>query len=316
MSFRIGDGSIPSMTLSTLTPSVPIPASTVILVRDQGGHLQVYLLKRSSRSDFMPGNYVFPGGTVAPDDTDADFWKAYVDMDPGQVASRFTQDGGGLALEDAMAHGIAAIRETFEEASLLLGRRNAGTGRDMAVLRQQHALGALPGTWLKELVLSGGWILTLSALACWSHWITPRARSRRYDTRFFMACMPGEQACRPDNRETTHGIWVSPESALSGNQRGTLPLSPPALTTLHELLPYAGASALEKEMRTRPWGQARVPRLIPSADGAVLLLPWDPDYRSQEVRPKVESLERNRVSVGQPFSRLWYNKRVWLPLTP
>lgn len=316
LSFSVGDGSITAMTPSTETPPVPIPASTVILVRDRGGQLQVYLLRRSSRSNFMPGNYVFPGGTVSPDDRDADFWNEYVDMDAGEVTSRFVQDSGGLGDEDALAHGIAAIRETFEEASLLLGRRTTEIGRDMAVVQEQHARGALPGTWLRELVLSGGWTLTLSALACWSHWITPEVRSRRYDTRFFVARMPEGQVCRPDHRETTHGIWVSPEEALSGNQRGTLPLSPPALTTLYELLSYPGVPALEKETAHRPWGEARVPRLVPVAEGVLLVLPWDPDYRNQDITANIKSLERHRAPIGRAFSRLWFNKGVWLPLIP
>jgi len=263
----------------------------------------------------MPGNYVFPGGTVSLEDTHAEFWYEYVDMDPGLVANRFAPDGGGFGVKDAMAYGIAAIRETFEEASILLGRRTTVPGKDMAWLRQEHGGGALSGTWLRELVLSGGWILALSALACWSHWITPWARSRRYDTRFFVARIPDGQECRPDHRETTHGIWVGPEEALWGNQRGTLPLSPPALTTLHELLSYPSVKDLEKETAARrPWGSPRVPRLIPIAEGGLLLLPWDPDYRSQTIKVTVESLERNRAPVGRAFSRLWYHKGVWLPL--
>jgi len=304
------------MTPSTGTPTVPIPAATVILIRDQGGQVQVYLLKRSSHSRFMPGNYVFPGGTVSHEDTDADFWNDYVDMDRGQVASRFAPDGGGLGVEDAMAYGIAAIRETFEEASILLGRRTIAIAKGMGSLRHERGCEALSGTWLRELVLPGGWILTLSALACWSHWITPRARSRRYDTRFFVARIPDGQECRPDHRETTHGIWVGPEEALWRNQRGTLPLSPPALTTLHELLSYPSVKALEKETSARPWGAPRVPRLIPIAEGGLLLLPWDPDYRSQTIKVAVEGLERNRAPVGRAFSRLWYHKGIWLPLIP
>ena len=103
---------------------MPVRASTLILVRGEGDKFQIYLLKRSSQSGFMPGNYVFPGGVVDPEDIGLDFWKGHVDMDPGQVKRRF---GRGLNIEDAMAHGIAAIRETFEEAGILLARQHGGT---------------------------------------------------------------------------------------------------------------------------------------------------------------------------------------------
>ncbi len=110
-----GRGNIIRMSESALSPTVPVRASTVILIRDLNGPFQVYLLKRSSQSGFMPGNYVFPGGTVDPEDMSLDFWKEHVDMDPGQAKRHF---GRGLNMEDAIAHGIAAVRETFEKCSI------------------------------------------------------------------------------------------------------------------------------------------------------------------------------------------------------
>jgi 8-oxo-dGTP pyrophosphatase MutT (NUDIX family) len=238
---------------------MPVRASTVILIRDQKGPLEVYLLKRSSHSDFMPGNYVFPGGTVDVHDTDLDFWKKHVDMEPGQARSRFAQGDPDLDLKEAMAHGIAAIRETFEEAGILFAYRAPATGKDSAGLRQQQPCSALPADWLRQLVQAGEWTLALSFLAPWSHWITPAARSRRYDTRFFLALMPQGQECRPDRRETTHGIWITPEAALAGNLRGTIPLSPPTLVTVQELLHFPHVASLKKQMDTRSWGRRGSP---------------------------------------------------------
>ena len=260
------------MSESALSPTVPVRASTVILIRDLNGPFQVYLLKRSSQSGFMPGNYVFPGGTVDPEDMSLDFWKEHVDMDSAQVKRRF---GRGLNIEDAMAHGIAAVRETFEEACLLLADNNSKAGNELEKLQGPRLNGTLSRDWLRELVLSGDWTVKLSALVPWSHWITPKIRSKRYDTRFFAAFMPEGQECRPDKRETTHGIWVSPEKALRGNLKGEIPLSPPAVTTLNEFLQIPGVGALKKELEVRSWGEERIPRLIPLTGSALLLLPWD-----------------------------------------
>ena len=256
LSFTTGRGNIIHMTGPALSPVVPVRASTVILIRDLNGPFQVYLLKRSNRSGFMPGNYVFPGGTEDPEDTGLDFWKGYVDMDSGQLERRF---GRGLNMEDAMAHGITAVRETFEEACLLLADNNNKAGKGLEKLQGPRLNGALPRDWLRHLVLSGDWTVKLSALAPWSHWITPKIRSKRYDTRFFAAFMPEGQECRPDNRETTHGIWVSPETALRGNLKGEIPLSPPAVTTLNEFLQIPDVGTLKKELEVRSWGEARVP---------------------------------------------------------
>ncbi|MBW1780659.1 MAG: hypothetical protein JRL30_07950 [Deltaproteobacteria bacterium] len=301
------------MTQSTVTPSAPIPASTIILIRHREEPMQVYLLKRSSRCDFMPGNYVFPGGTVDSEDKGREFWKKHIDMDSGQVKNRLS---GGLNIEDAMAHGIAAIRETFEEAGILLAHGDHKGDRNLEQLREHRYRHRLPKAWLREQVLLKGWTLTFSGLAPWSHWITPKARSKRYDTRFFMAFMPEDQECRPDNRETTHGIWITPEKALQGNLKGKVPLSPPAVVTMQELLCYSDVGALKREVKTRAWGEEWIPRLVRTNAGGLLLLPWDPQYTSQEIKEDTRGLEKRKAPVGTSFSRLWYNGGIWMPLTP
>ena len=80
-----------------------------------------------------------------------------------------------------------------------------------------------------------------------------------FDTRFFVAFMPQDQVCLPDERETVHGIWISPEQALKGNHEGEITLSPPTLVTLQELLGYKDLSTLQRSVKTRPWGEARFP---------------------------------------------------------
>ena len=313
LSSTTGHANIIRMSEAIVGPVVPARASTVILIRDTDGQLQVYLLKRSSRSSFMPGNYVFPGGAVDPEDIGLDFWKDNVDMDPGQIKRRF---GSGLNIDDAMAHGIAAVRETFEEACLFLADNTGRAGNDLEKLQGPQSNGTLPGDWLRHLVLSGAWTVKLSALAPWSHWITPKIRSKRYDTRFFAAFMPEGKECRPDNRETTHGIWVSPEKALRGNLKGEIPLSPPTVTILNEFLQYSGVGDVKKEMRTRAWGEVKIPRLVPMTGGPLLLLPWDPQYHDQEIKVEIRGLGKRAAPLGRPFSRLWYSEGVWRPINP
>jgi len=93
------------------------PASTVVLVRAHGTGFQVYLLKRSGQSGFFPGSYVFPGGTVASEDRDADLWLRHSDLDLPGVEKRL---GGTLLAPEMLAYGVAAIRETFEEGGCCL----------------------------------------------------------------------------------------------------------------------------------------------------------------------------------------------------
>ena len=100
----------------------------------------------------------------------------------------------------------------------------------------------------------------------------------RYDTRFFVASLPPGQHCQPDARETTHGIWISPEKGLAGNLAGEIPLSPPTLITLHQFLKYPTLKALEKEAKIRQWGKVCLPRLVPLDQGTVIVEPWDSQY--------------------------------------
>jgi len=288
----------------------PRMASTVILIREHGGELQVYLLKRSTQSGFFPGTYVFPGGRMETEDRASGLWKAHVDLDIGEICKRF---GGGLTEEEALAHGATAIRETFEEAGAFLAHRNEYTREGLERVQDRRRVEELPKGWLNDLAVSEGWMLAFSRLFRWSHWITPEGMPKRYETRFFLAFMHPGQECNPDARETTHGIWVSPEKGLVKNLQGEIPLSPPTLVTLHELLQYSDMRDLKKEVQTRTWGKALLPRMFNLPKGKLILEPWDP-MSKKELEIDAKGLEMNCLPVGEPFSRLWYNGGIWRPV--
>jgi 8-oxo-dGTP pyrophosphatase MutT (NUDIX family) len=285
----------------------PRPASTVILVRQRDGELQVYLLKRSQKSRFFPETYVFPGGAVEPEDTEMSRWIPHVDMDLPEISQRL---GGGMSEQEVVAHSVTAVRETFEEAGVLLCHRSDHDGKELEEILAQRVERGLPKEWLKELVVSEGWIVEFSRLARWAYWITPEAMPRRYETRFFLALMPQGQECMPDRTETMDGIWVNPSKGLEGNLRGEIPLSPPTLITLHQLMDYDDLDDLRAEGKTRLWGDALLPRMIPLNHGAIILEPWDPMF-NEDVEVDEERLEDAILSPGEPFSRVWYHKGIW-----
>jgi 8-oxo-dGTP pyrophosphatase MutT (NUDIX family) len=286
------------------------PASTVVLARQGRDGLEVYLLRRSGKSSFFPGSYVFPGGAVEPGDLNASFWQDHVDLGLEEISERL---GGGLSLEYTFGHGVSAIRETFEEAGVLLAHEVEDRPEGIQKMCHLRRDGNLPKSWLKDWVMSGMGVLSFSRLVRWAHWVTPEAMKRRFDTRFYVALMPPGQECLPDRQETTHGIWISPEGALSGNLRKEIPLSPPTVVTLHEFLPYSGIRDLEAEAKTKPWGEARFPRLVNLKKGAVILEPWDPMIHDQ-TPVREEGLDGKVLPVGRPFSRLWLSDGVWRPV--
>jgi 8-oxo-dGTP pyrophosphatase MutT (NUDIX family) len=292
-------------------PQQPRAASTVVLVRAHGTGFQVYLLKRSGQSGFFPGTYVFPGGTVASEDRDADLWLRHSDLDLPGVEKGL---GGILPATEMLAYGVAAIRETFEEGGVLLASRSQETDSGLQAIGETRKVKRLSKGWFREWAVSGGWHLQLSRLAPWAHWITPEAFKPRFDTRFFLAFVPAHQECSPDKEETTHGIWVTPEQGLEANLRGETPLSPPTLVTLHELLQHNMLNELRKEVSRRGWGEPRLPRVIPVEKGAVILEPWDPMIHEKEGGLDLAALRELVLPVGEPFSRLWLYEGIWRPV--
>jgi 8-oxo-dGTP pyrophosphatase MutT (NUDIX family) len=287
-------------------------AATMILTRKKAGRIQVYLLKRSAKSGFMAGNFVFPGGTIDAADRDVELFQAHCDLTLDAVALRF---GGNLTAAKALAYGVAAIRETLEEAGVFLARNEEDPRQQFEEACQLRLSVNLTKDWFARMVSGTNWRLTLSALSRWSHWLTPELMKRRFDTRFFIADMPAEQRCQPDFRETVHGLWISPQEGLEGNLDGTIPLSPPTLVTLHELLGYQRLEDLRAESRRRQWGQVILPRLVPLAKGAVIVEPWDPQYHEKEIQIAPDALPASILPVGEPFSRIWYDGRLWRPIT-
>lgn len=282
-------------------PATPSPSATLILVRRHEAGLQVYLLRRSATSRFMPGTYVFPGGNMEPGDMDALFWQNHVDLPENRLAGALHGE-----VDRMLPFAVAAIRETWEEAGLLLATgRLGGAGEEPVDNR------GIPFT---RQIQEGGLVLTISRLGRWHHWITPELMPRRFDTYFFMAAVEQDQHCRPDYHETVHGTWINARKALEENARGTLPLSPPTLVTLHQILPFTDFDGLLAEANSRSWPAPIMPRLWPMGKSALIIEPWDSDYDRETVSADIDCLENEVLPVGAPFSRLWYHKGICRPV--
>ncbi len=293
---------------------VPLPlrkASTVILIREKNKAFEVYLLRRSTKSGFMGGLYVFPGGAVDPEDSGFDSWGPHVDTSRDQIAKQL--GGAAFSDEDALGFSIAAIRETLEEAGVFIASGKDKTKKDIDDMCTYRLKKDLPGSWFRTKVTDENWALSLSSLGRWSHWIAPELMKKRYDTRFFMVLMPDHQTCVPDDIETKHGVWITPEKALEQNLTARTPLSPPAVVTMTQLLKFNSFKELKHEIKTRSWGDSIFPRLVPSPDGPVIIEPWDP-MRHSDVELDTSNLSQKVLGPGEDFSRIWCDKGVWKPV--
>lgn len=286
-------------------------ASTVILVREENKAFEVYLLRRSNKSGFMDGLYVFPGGVVDPEDKGIKSWAPYVDLRQGEIGQQL----GGTAFsdEDVFAFSVAAIRETLEEAGVLIASTEGKAKTDLDHICTFRLNKDLPKSWFKTKIMEEDWILSLSSLGRWSHWITPVLMKKRFDTRFFIVSMPQGQTCIPDDMETKHGIWLTPQKALEQNLELSVPLSPPTVVTLTELLAYKTLDDLRQALQTRTWGNPLAPRLVPSQSGPVILEPWDPLWAS-DCGVDTSDFSKKILPPGTWFSRIWCDTGVWKPV--
>jgi 8-oxo-dGTP pyrophosphatase MutT (NUDIX family) len=289
----------------------PRRASTVILVRHGEGALLVYLTQRSLESGFMPGNFVFPGGTVEPEDGDSILLAGHMDLDMEEASGRL--GGDDVSTQDILAHGVAAIRETFEESGALLARQGGEDKEGYPPISHPQRLPSLGSGSFRDLIIKGGWVLEISRLFRWAHWITPTALPKRYDTRFFLTVLREEEQCKPHDQETTQGMWLTPLEALRRNDRGEIALSPPTLVNLHELLPFEDMRSLLAGLGERTWGKARLPKMIPIHKGMLALQTWDPSYETG--LPEAElARDPQTLRPGEPFSRVWYYGGLWRPV--
>ena len=236
------------MELNTQPLQGPVrPAASVVMLRDGGEGLEVFLLKRHGLAEVLGGVYVFPGGKVDPDDAMLDL-HARLDLPLESLYAAL----GEPELEpiEAAALHVAALREAFEETGVLYaqgaGAQQAAVAWDL--LRQGRSFDAI----LQAMSLR----LEASRLQPWSRWITPvigAVARKRFDTRFFLAPVPEGQVARHDNHEATESIWLTPRKALQQYWDRALELAPPQILSLAHLSRHACvASALAEARRRMP----------------------------------------------------------------
>ena len=202
------------------------------------GGPQAYLLRRRASMAFAGGMYAYPGGGVDPrDSAGAGTALRWAGPGPEEWAERL-----GCSAETAQAVVCAAVRETFEEAGVLLaGADERSVVADVSGPEWREARAALEGHRLSfaEFLTERGLVLRSDLLGAWSRWITPEFEERRYDTWFFVAVLPEGQRTAEVPGEADRVEWLEPSEAVKRADNGEFLMLPPTVTTLRELLPYA-----------------------------------------------------------------------------
>ena len=272
--------------------NTPRDASSIIVVRRSlSGLPEVFLVKRHKNSGFMGGQYVFPGGKCDVTDSSPEIIDRCLGRAPDEVAQIL-----GIKPVRAMAHFVAAIRETFEEAGVLLVQNDAGELPTAAAVNEARM--SLSSRGFLSILLEYGWYLDLSALQYYAHWVTPEVEPRRFSARFFLAHVPPEQAASHDQIETTDGRWRTPSDALGEYEQSEIGLPPPQL---HSLTEFSRASSVDAVLSLAANAPVRphVPHFI-GGDPPTLVLPGDP------LHPEIPGGRLRRFSLEKGQWRMYF----------
>jgi 8-oxo-dGTP pyrophosphatase MutT (NUDIX family) len=297
--------------------AVPKKAATVILLRDKKPEgFEVFLLKRHEKSSFMGGNFVYPGGRVDRDDGSLEIcsFSKGITFDEAQKIL-----GGTTSSEESFSHWIAGIRELFEEAGVLLAYdqegnlfqiRNQDEQAKFLSYRESLQKGVLT---VCQIAQKEKLLFALDQLHYYAHWITPEARSERFDTRFFLARYPSGQEASHDQKETTAGIWITPQKALEENLKGEVFLSPPTLKTLEDLSRFKTIDEVSHSLKSRNILPI-LPILTKISDNPLIIFPWDPEYALYQRKEIPSSINHGQPSQpGDNTTRLLLKEAIWHP---
>ena len=282
-------------------PSHPRPAATIILARDSAHGIEVFMMKRTTAVTFAKGMHVFPGGGVDASDHAQDMHALCIGVDDARASAQLGIERGGLA------YWIAAIRECFEEAGLMIGYRSDQTllpldatdAQKLAALRLELAENNLSFAQILEREQLRA---ATDQLIYYSHWITTPGRPRRYDTRFFIAPAPAEQIAMHDNSETVAHLWVRPGNALELFKRGEIDLMFPTIKTLESLVQFGRVEDLLSHARTKPQIAATTPHVSTARDGSIrMLIQSDYAYaEAQKLDPENKGTTKSDIDPGHP----------------
>ncbi len=252
----------------------PVPAATILMLRDGPNGLEVFMVVRHHQIDFASGALVFPGGKV----------------DAGDSAVAAWCDGADGLSERDIAMRAGAIREAFEECGILLARPVASNElvdgarlRDLDVNRDRLHDGEIS---LLAFLEREQLRLAFDTLTRYSHWITPDMMPKRFDTDFFLATAPPDHVAIHDGHESVDSIWIRPEDALSGAADGTYTVIFPTRLNIEMLAEATNVAEAMAQAAAR-----RIVTVLPvteqRSDGNYIVIPKDAGYRVSE-----EKMER------------------------
>ena len=246
-------------------------AATLLLLRDTPAGLEVFMQVRHPRIGFAAGALVFPGGAV----------------DEADLRPELAPWVDGLTQLSASERGsrIAAVREVFEECTVLLARDENGLiePQRAAHLYAKHQKAIREEEWdLLEMLEEESLCLACDQLIPFGHWITPESQPNRFDTRFYITKIPDGHQATHDGVESVESLWVTPEQICAEADAGKWHLMFPTRMTIERLGQCEQVDetlALAKHTPIVPV----LPKTVETEAGCVLSIPPEAGYSASRV---------------------------------
>jgi 8-oxo-dGTP pyrophosphatase MutT (NUDIX family) len=249
-----------------------------MLLRDGTEGVEVFMMRRTLNAAFVGGFYVFPGGAVDAADRHAEVEASCLGLTDADASEQLGIPSGGLAF------WVAAVRECFEEAGVLLAAGPDGTlvhfGEAAVEDRFEGYRRAVHSgeRRLVDVCATEGLRLAVGDIEYVAHWITPAGEPRRFDTRFFVARAPIGQEPLHDDHETIASLWVRPVDALARQEAGELQMITPTISQLQYLAPFATTEEAMADAAAIRHPPTVEPELRTEAEGMAVVMPGDPGY--------------------------------------
>lgn len=262
--------------------AVPIRNAATILILDERPDLHVLMLKRNARSVFVGDMWVFPGGAVDEHDATPEADALVAGRTDRESSAELGLVSGGIA------YWVAVLRETFEEAGVLIAR-HPSTGtivdfRDPATEARFAGHRDVVNTTESAFIdIVGNEALELDGVGVHyvARWVTPVGPPRRYDTRFFVTMMPSGQVPLHDDDEAVHHEWVRAADALAASERGEMIMMTPTLSMLQRLATFPSIDEALASAAAASSADDETIRIRYNVEGhGRIAYPADPDYES------------------------------------
>lgn len=259
------------MSTATEANSVPArPSATIMLVRDGSQGIEIFMVVRDRPMDGAMGAVVFPGGKIDEEDRHPESW--------GHLTAPQTHP--------ELPYWLAAMRETFEEAGVVIARPVGTATGDIAPARAREMVAKHRDSLLDrkvtfaEIIKSEKLTPALDHMVHFAHWQTPLGLPKRFDTHFFLVSSPDGQEPIHDGREMVDCFWTPPGRIVAEADSGQRTLVPATRLNLELLAESRTVAEAMERARARSVVMVRPERFKTDDGGWAVRIPAEAGYKT------------------------------------